>query len=164
MRSEALLLYFTLLQIAGAGFPEDSEPISISHGNCKYIIFSTLFIHFFFARAPSFPSLPVRPRPPPPRLPLTPTLARPLLSLLLNIPLSTLLPVPPPPPSSPSTLPRSSLCPPCDSKAWGVIWCPRKGFLSPLEKKKKQKDLKRVFETEPTPTSKDNPLFFCRGP
>uniref|UniRef100_A0A674PFI1 Semaphorin 6A n=1 Tax=Takifugu rubripes TaxID=31033 RepID=A0A674PFI1_TAKRU len=33
MRSEALLLYFTLLQIAGAGFPEDSEPISISHSN-----------------------------------------------------------------------------------------------------------------------------------
>ncbi|XP_033946794.1 semaphorin-6A isoform X2 [Pseudochaenichthys georgianus] len=33
MRSEALLLYFTLLQLAGAGFPEDSEPISISHGN-----------------------------------------------------------------------------------------------------------------------------------
>ncbi|TKS78267.1 Semaphorin-6A Semaphorin VIA [Collichthys lucidus] len=33
MRSEALLLSFTLLQIAGAGFPEDSEPISISHGN-----------------------------------------------------------------------------------------------------------------------------------
>ncbi|XP_041760417.1 semaphorin-6A-like isoform X3 [Coregonus clupeaformis] len=33
MRSEALLLYFTLLQIARAGFPEDSEPISISHGN-----------------------------------------------------------------------------------------------------------------------------------
>ncbi|XP_076005504.1 semaphorin-6A isoform X2 [Genypterus blacodes] len=33
MRSEALLLYFTLLHIAGAGFPEDSEPISISHGN-----------------------------------------------------------------------------------------------------------------------------------
>ncbi|XP_030624047.1 semaphorin-6A isoform X2 [Chanos chanos] len=33
MRSEALLLYFTLLQIAGAGFPDDSEPISISHGN-----------------------------------------------------------------------------------------------------------------------------------
>ncbi|KAM8864918.1 semaphorin-6A isoform 2-T3 [Synchiropus picturatus] len=33
MRSEALLLYFTLLQIAGAGFPEDSQPISISHGN-----------------------------------------------------------------------------------------------------------------------------------
>uniref|UniRef100_A0A7N8X3E2 Semaphorin-6A n=1 Tax=Mastacembelus armatus TaxID=205130 RepID=A0A7N8X3E2_9TELE len=33
MKSEALLLYFTLLQIAGAGFPEDSEPISISHGN-----------------------------------------------------------------------------------------------------------------------------------
>ncbi|XP_068166245.1 semaphorin-6A isoform X3 [Antennarius striatus] len=33
MRSEALLLYFMLLQIAGAGFPEDSEPISISHGN-----------------------------------------------------------------------------------------------------------------------------------
>ncbi|KAG7489156.1 semaphorin-6A isoform X2 [Solea senegalensis] len=33
MRSEALLLYFTLVQIAGAGFPEDSEPISISHGN-----------------------------------------------------------------------------------------------------------------------------------
>uniref|UniRef100_A0A668ATG7 Semaphorin 6A n=1 Tax=Myripristis murdjan TaxID=586833 RepID=A0A668ATG7_9TELE len=33
MRSEALLLYFTLLQIAGAGFPEDTEPISISHGN-----------------------------------------------------------------------------------------------------------------------------------
>ncbi|XP_073480759.1 semaphorin-6A isoform X3 [Aquarana catesbeiana] len=33
MRSEALLLYFTLLQFAGAGFPEDSEPISISHGN-----------------------------------------------------------------------------------------------------------------------------------
>ncbi|XP_067377147.1 semaphorin-6A isoform X2 [Channa argus] len=33
MRSGALLLYFTLLQIAGAGFPEDSEPISISHGN-----------------------------------------------------------------------------------------------------------------------------------
>uniref|UniRef100_A0A8C9MRB1 Semaphorin 6A n=1 Tax=Serinus canaria TaxID=9135 RepID=A0A8C9MRB1_SERCA len=35
MRSEALLLYFTLLHFAGAGFPEDSEPISISHGNCK---------------------------------------------------------------------------------------------------------------------------------
>ncbi|XP_066567401.1 semaphorin-6A isoform X2 [Amia ocellicauda] len=33
MRSEALLLYFTLLHIAGAGFPEDSEPISIAHGN-----------------------------------------------------------------------------------------------------------------------------------
>ncbi|KAF6127082.1 semaphorin 6A [Phyllostomus discolor] len=33
MRSEALLLYFTLLHCAGAGFPEDSEPISISHGN-----------------------------------------------------------------------------------------------------------------------------------
>uniref|UniRef100_A0A8C6ZFG1 Semaphorin-6A n=1 Tax=Nothoprocta perdicaria TaxID=30464 RepID=A0A8C6ZFG1_NOTPE len=33
MRSEALLLYFTLLHVAGAGFPEDSEPISISHGN-----------------------------------------------------------------------------------------------------------------------------------
>ncbi|XP_075582234.1 semaphorin-6A isoform X4 [Pelecanus crispus] len=33
MRSEALLLYFTLLYFAGAGFPEDSEPISISHGN-----------------------------------------------------------------------------------------------------------------------------------
>uniref|UniRef100_A0A8C5BGQ5 Sema domain-containing protein n=1 Tax=Gadus morhua TaxID=8049 RepID=A0A8C5BGQ5_GADMO len=32
MRSEALLLYFTLLQLAGAGFPEDTEPISISHG------------------------------------------------------------------------------------------------------------------------------------
>lgn len=36
MRSEALLLYFTLLHCAGAAFPEDSEPISISHGNCKY--------------------------------------------------------------------------------------------------------------------------------
>lgn len=35
MRSEALLLYFTVLQVAGAGFPEDSEPISISHGNCE---------------------------------------------------------------------------------------------------------------------------------
>uniref|UniRef100_A0AAY4DQW4 Sema domain-containing protein n=1 Tax=Denticeps clupeoides TaxID=299321 RepID=A0AAY4DQW4_9TELE len=33
MRSEALLLYFTLVQVAGAGFPEDSEPISVSHGN-----------------------------------------------------------------------------------------------------------------------------------
>ncbi|XP_069633003.1 semaphorin-6A isoform X4 [Haliaeetus albicilla] len=33
MRSEALLLYFILLHFAGAGFPEDSEPISISHGN-----------------------------------------------------------------------------------------------------------------------------------
>ncbi|XP_005992129.1 semaphorin-6A isoform X2 [Latimeria chalumnae] len=33
MRSEALLLYFTLLHFAGAGFPEDSEPISIAHGN-----------------------------------------------------------------------------------------------------------------------------------
>ncbi|XP_054629658.1 semaphorin-6A isoform X3 [Dunckerocampus dactyliophorus] len=33
MRSEAFFLYFTLLHIAGAGFPEDSEPISISHGN-----------------------------------------------------------------------------------------------------------------------------------
>ncbi|XP_051700057.1 semaphorin-6A isoform X2 [Oryctolagus cuniculus] len=33
MRSEALLLCFTLLHLAGAGFPEDSEPISISHGN-----------------------------------------------------------------------------------------------------------------------------------
>ncbi|XP_051508610.1 semaphorin-6A-like isoform X1 [Myxocyprinus asiaticus] len=33
MRSEVLLLYFTLLQTAGAAFPEDTEPISISHGN-----------------------------------------------------------------------------------------------------------------------------------
>ncbi|XP_058533246.1 semaphorin-6A [Ochotona princeps] len=33
MRLEALLLCFTLLHLAGAGFPEDSEPISISHGN-----------------------------------------------------------------------------------------------------------------------------------
>nr|XP_056703933.1 semaphorin-6A isoform X3 [Euleptes europaea] len=33
MRSEALLLYFTLLHFAEAVFPEDSEPISISHGN-----------------------------------------------------------------------------------------------------------------------------------
>ncbi|XP_069481658.1 semaphorin-6A isoform X11 [Ambystoma mexicanum] len=34
MRSEALLLlYFTLLHSAQAAFPEDSEPISISHGN-----------------------------------------------------------------------------------------------------------------------------------
>ncbi|XP_042306208.1 semaphorin-6A isoform X5 [Sceloporus undulatus] len=33
MRSEALLLYFTLLHVAGADFPEDPEPISISHGN-----------------------------------------------------------------------------------------------------------------------------------
>ncbi|XP_018099788.1 semaphorin-6A isoform X3 [Xenopus laevis] len=33
MRSEVLLLYFTILQFARAGFPEDSEPISISHGN-----------------------------------------------------------------------------------------------------------------------------------
>ncbi|XP_032069489.1 semaphorin-6A isoform X4 [Thamnophis elegans] len=33
MRSEALLLYFTLLYFAGADFPEDPEPISISHGN-----------------------------------------------------------------------------------------------------------------------------------
>ncbi|XP_061623667.1 semaphorin-6A isoform X3 [Phyllopteryx taeniolatus] len=33
MRSEAFLLCFTLLHLVGAGFPEDSEPISISHGN-----------------------------------------------------------------------------------------------------------------------------------
>ncbi|XP_034026523.1 semaphorin-6A isoform X3 [Thalassophryne amazonica] len=33
MRSEAFLLYFSLLQIVGAGFPEDTEPITISHGN-----------------------------------------------------------------------------------------------------------------------------------
>ncbi|XP_078422689.1 semaphorin-6A isoform X4 [Cetorhinus maximus] len=33
MKSEALLLYFSLLHFAGAGFPEDSEPISIAHGN-----------------------------------------------------------------------------------------------------------------------------------
>ncbi|XP_078531676.1 semaphorin-6A isoform X4 [Lissotriton helveticus] len=34
MRSEALLLlYFTLLHSGRAAFPEDSEPISISHGN-----------------------------------------------------------------------------------------------------------------------------------
>ncbi|XP_027631467.1 semaphorin-6A isoform X3 [Tupaia chinensis] len=33
MRSEAVLLYLTLLHLAGAAFPEDSEPISISHGN-----------------------------------------------------------------------------------------------------------------------------------
>lgn len=37
MRSEALLLlYFTLLHFAEAVFPEDSEPISISHGNREY--------------------------------------------------------------------------------------------------------------------------------
>uniref|UniRef100_UPI00398ED54A semaphorin-6A-like isoform X7 n=1 Tax=Pristiophorus japonicus TaxID=55135 RepID=UPI00398ED54A len=33
MKSEALMLYFSLLHFAGAGFPEDSEPISIAHGN-----------------------------------------------------------------------------------------------------------------------------------
>ncbi|XP_042528456.1 semaphorin-6A [Dipodomys spectabilis] len=33
MRPEALLLCLTLLQSAGAAFPEDSEPISIAHGN-----------------------------------------------------------------------------------------------------------------------------------
>ncbi|XP_052461116.1 semaphorin-6A-like isoform X1 [Carassius gibelio] len=33
MRSQVLLLYFTLLQTAGAAFPEDTEPISISHSN-----------------------------------------------------------------------------------------------------------------------------------
>ncbi|XP_055025073.1 semaphorin-6A isoform X3 [Misgurnus anguillicaudatus] len=33
MRSGLLLLYFTLVQMAGAAFPEDSEPITISHGN-----------------------------------------------------------------------------------------------------------------------------------
>ncbi|GAB1301710.1 Semaphorin-6A [Apodemus speciosus] len=33
MRPAALLLCLTLLHCAGAGFPEDSEPISISHGN-----------------------------------------------------------------------------------------------------------------------------------
>ncbi|CAO2593990.1 Sema6a [Lemmus lemmus] len=33
MRPEALLLCLTLLHSTGAGFPEDSEPISISHGN-----------------------------------------------------------------------------------------------------------------------------------
>ncbi|XP_073674778.1 semaphorin-6A-like isoform X2 [Garra rufa] len=33
MRSQALLLYLTVLQTAGAAFPEDTEPISISHGN-----------------------------------------------------------------------------------------------------------------------------------
>ncbi|XP_048383354.1 semaphorin-6A-like isoform X5 [Stegostoma tigrinum] len=33
MKPEALLLYFSLLHFAGAGFPEDSEPISIAHGN-----------------------------------------------------------------------------------------------------------------------------------
>nr|XP_021512091.1 semaphorin-6A isoform X3 [Meriones unguiculatus] len=33
MRPEALLLCLTLLHGAGAAFPEDSEPISISHGN-----------------------------------------------------------------------------------------------------------------------------------
>ncbi|XP_043914966.1 semaphorin-6A isoform X2 [Protopterus annectens] len=33
MRSEAWLLWFTLLYFAGAAFPEDSEPISITHGN-----------------------------------------------------------------------------------------------------------------------------------
>ncbi|CAL8330675.1 unnamed protein product [Arctogadus glacialis] len=39
MRSEALLLYFTLLQLAGAGFPEDTEPISISHDTKQYPAF-----------------------------------------------------------------------------------------------------------------------------
>ncbi|MFT7797359.1 hypothetical protein Z043-104657 [Arapaima gigas] len=33
MKGGALLLYVTLLQIAAAVFPEDSEPISVSHGN-----------------------------------------------------------------------------------------------------------------------------------
>ncbi|KAG5841432.1 hypothetical protein ANANG_G00199450 [Anguilla anguilla] len=33
MRAAALLLHLALLQLARAGFPEDSEPISISHGN-----------------------------------------------------------------------------------------------------------------------------------
>lgn len=45
-----MLLYFTLLQIAGAGFPEDSEPISISHSNCEYICISYFsFIYIFFS-------------------------------------------------------------------------------------------------------------------
>lgn len=52
MRSEALLLYFTLLQIAGAGFPEDSEPISISHGNCEYILISSISLPFLSLQVP----------------------------------------------------------------------------------------------------------------
>ncbi len=58
MRSEALLLYFTLLQIAGAGFPEDSEPISISHGNCKCIFIS--FLLFCFPRLVHCPFSPFK--------------------------------------------------------------------------------------------------------
>lgn len=42
------MLYFTLLHTAGAGFPEDSEPISISHGNCKFIFLSSYFLCIFF--------------------------------------------------------------------------------------------------------------------
>ncbi|XP_039522142.1 semaphorin-6A-like isoform X1 [Pimephales promelas] len=33
MRSQALLLYFSVLHTAGAAFPEDTEPISVSHAN-----------------------------------------------------------------------------------------------------------------------------------
>uniref|UniRef100_A0A672MFG0 Sema domain-containing protein n=1 Tax=Sinocyclocheilus grahami TaxID=75366 RepID=A0A672MFG0_SINGR len=40
MRSQALLLYFTVLQTAGAAFPEDTEPISISHSNCEDHIYT----------------------------------------------------------------------------------------------------------------------------
>lgn len=39
MRSGLLLLYFTLVQMAGAAFPEDTEPITISHGNCESLSF-----------------------------------------------------------------------------------------------------------------------------
>lgn len=62
MRSEALVLYFTLLQIAGAGFPEDSEPISISHGNCKcfFPCFSLFSLgYYLFSCAQSILSLEV---------------------------------------------------------------------------------------------------------
>ncbi|XP_023692400.2 semaphorin-6A isoform X1 [Paramormyrops kingsleyae] len=33
MKTGILLLFFSLLHAAGAGFPEDSEPITVSHGN-----------------------------------------------------------------------------------------------------------------------------------
>lgn len=166
MRSEALLLYFTLLQIAGAGFPEDSEPISISHGNCKYIIifFSSPFSLFFFPCVLSFLSLPVRPHSlpalpllsvlhsessPPPLL--TNSLTCPLL-LLLDIPLNPLLPVPP------STLTRPLL-----SMRFEGVEC----NLVPKDRLSlhaKMKDLKQYLKRSPPRHQRIIHCFSVRGP
>lgn len=138
-----MLLYFTLLQIAGAGFPEDSEPISISHSNCEYICISYFSsIYIFSLRCP----------------PCHYSLFSCTLSLLFHAshftnPLALAL--------SPLFQPFFSSQPPTSIyiqsilKVQGVIWRPRIGSL----RTQKNGGLKAAFETEPTPHQRIIPCF-----